>query len=168
MDRFIILSCVLLWLGPQAWAKKPQPPAISTCYGRICLTGLRWRPPNVWSDKPDSTIEGVLINQSTSALSFVNVAFALKSGANLFATATAIYDGELPPGGRWYFEATIFETDRRIFLTRSESVKLNFTVGRGTRDTHSFRETLRFDPLFSRANRSERKAWEKIHGKRQR
>jgi hypothetical protein len=168
MDRLIILSCALLWLGPQARAKKPEPPAISTCYGRIFLFGLRWRPPNAWFDKPDSTIEGVLINQSPSTLSLVRVAFALKSGANLFATTNAIYDGEVPPGGRWYFEATVFETDRRVFLTRSDSVELNFTVGRGTRNMKSFQETLHFDPLFSPANRSERKAWEKIHGKRQR
>jgi len=108
MDRLIILSCALLWLGPQAWAKKPVPPAISTCYGRICLTGLRWRPPSIWGDHPNQSIDGVLVNQSTATLSSVHVTFAIKSGANLAVTVTALFSGaEIPPGGRWYFVADI-------------------------------------------------------------
>jgi hypothetical protein len=169
MNRLIILGSALLCLGPQAWAKKPELPAISTCYGRICLTGLRWRPPSIWGDHPNQSIEGVLVNQSTATLSFVHVTFAIKSGANLAATATALFSGvEIPPGGRWYFVADIpLESSLLFFLTRSEAVELSCTARIGS-EHEDVRKTLPFEPLFSPFNRSERKAWEKIHGKRQR
>jgi hypothetical protein len=167
MDRLIILSCALLWLGPQNWAKKPELPAIFTCYGRICLTGLRWRPPSIWGDHPYQSIEGVLVNQSTATLSLVHVTFAIKSGANLAVTATGLFDGEIPPGGRWYFVADIvLESSRLIYLTRSEAVEQSCTARIGS-EREDVRKTLPFEPLFGPYSRSERKAWEKIHGKRQ-
>lgn len=168
MKRWIVLSfALLLWLEPRSWAKKPQPPAISVCYNRICIMGLRWRPPNILRDQPFQTIDGVLINQSDATLSNVDLAFALKSGANLAGTAHGIYSGDIPPGGRWYFEAKIFPPEGNVFFTRSDTVELDCGLQRGS-DWQPLHQTLHFDPLFSPGNRGERKTWESIYGKRQR
>jgi hypothetical protein len=168
MKRWIVLSfTLLLWLEPQSWAKKPQPPAISACYDRICIVNLRWRLPNILRDQPFQTIDGVLINQSDATMSLVHLGFALKSGLNLAGTAYGIYSGEIPPGGRWYFQAQILEPDSGIFLSRSDSVELDCWLQHGD-DGHRIQQTLHFDPLFSPGNRSEQKLWESIYGKRQR
>jgi len=45
----------------------------------------------------------------------VDLAFALISGSVLTGTATAIYLGQIPPGGRWFFRAQFVDYDGQIF-----------------------------------------------------
>jgi hypothetical protein len=167
MTRFITLSCALLWLGPQVWAKKPPLTPISVCYGQVCLNFLRWIPANDAFGQPFPTIEGVLVNNTTSTITSATLEFAVMSGMNLRDTARASSSFKIPPGGRWSFEAVIDELDQRVFLSRCETVEFRFTLaGRG--QTTDFEETLHFDPLFNPADRGAIKAWEKIHGRRER
>ncbi len=166
MTRFITLSCALLWLGPQTWAKKPQPTPISVCYGQICLNYLRWVPANGY-DRPFPTIEGILFNNTISNITSVSLDFQVLSGPNLKATASIAYFLPIPPGGRWYFVADVYETDRRFFLTKCETASFAVTL-EGRSQSASYKDTLHFDPLFNPADRAAIKAWEKVHGRRER
>jgi len=167
MNRHITLGCALLWLGPHAWAKKPPLPPINACYGPVCLEHLRWVPASSFFNKPYQTIEGILVNRSSFSLSLLHLTFNLMSGANVAKTVAAISDTDIQPGGRWYFVVEILPTDPRIFLTRSDTVEFSCTLRSGG-DWEEAKKTLHFDPLFSPGNRSERIAWEKLHGKRER
>jgi hypothetical protein len=166
MTRFITLSCALLWLGPQAWAKKPPLSPISVCYGQACLTFLRWIPANGYN-RPFPTIEGVLINNTASTITSTTLDFPVLSGLNLRATASVSYFLPIPPGGRWYFVADFDDSDHRFFLTKCETVSFELAFESRGQATH-FKETLHFEPLFNPADRGAIKAWEKIHGKRER
>src|SRR5262245_25407639 len=84
MNRFILAAgCALLFLAQPVPAKpKPKPPAISVCYGYLCLTNIRWR-------ESDSTttldaIEGVFENRSNVTVSNITLEFELISGRVLF------------------------------------------------------------------------------------
>jgi hypothetical protein len=166
MTRFITLSCALLWLGPQAWAKKPLPPPISVCYSQICLTSLRWIAGNGYN-RPFPTIEGILINNTTSTITMASLDFGVMSGLNLKAKASVAYFLPIPPGGRWHFVADFDDSDHRFFLTRCETVSFEVTLEGRSQTTRS-KETLYFEPLFNPADRGAIKEWEKIHGKRER
>jgi len=97
----------------------------------------------------------------------VDLAFALISGAVLTGTATAIYLGQIPPGGRWFFRAQFVDYDGQILVSKSETVLLSAFVNNGS-SPGWLKQNLQFDPVFSPINSGERKQWEKIHGKRQR
>jgi hypothetical protein len=160
-----VTGCALLFLAhPAHAAPKPKPPAISVCYGNLCLTDLSWRRPD--PGRSLAGIEGLVVNRSSVAISNVTLEFALISGAVLFGTAPASYAGEIPPGGRWFFSAVFIDFDGRNLVSKSESVSLSALVHGSSPGWLS--QTLQFDPLFNPINSGERKQWEKIHGKRQR
>jgi len=62
----------------------------------------------------------------------VDLAFALISGAVLTGTATAIYLGQIPPGGRWFFRAQFVDYDGQILVSKSETVLLSAFVNNGS------------------------------------
>ena len=168
MYRFTpLFGLALLWLAAPAHAKdKPNPPAISACYGKICITDLRWRKPTSFDRMSLPAIEGSLFNGSATPLRSLDVEFALKAGQFFIDTASASYGGELPPGGRWAFHAYLLLLDGRVPSRTSSMILSGFARSDGRLER--FANTLVFDPVFNPDNRSEIKQWEKVHGKRQR
>ena len=172
MFRFILIfGMALLSLGPPAIAKdKPKPPAISACYGKICLAKLRWGRPSMFDDTRSPYIEGTLVNGSNTPLRGAAVRFALQrgeSGKELMDTALAVYSDVIPPGGRWLFRAPFEHMINGRIVGRTESVSLETTIMR-RQGAEDIAPTLHFDPVFNPDDRGAIKRWEKIHGKRQR
>ena len=136
---------------------------VTECRYKILLNDLAISQP---CSPSDSRLRG--IEPAAVTVPLVQVTFAIKSGANLAVTASDLFSGEIPPGGRWYFVGKILlESNRLVYLTRSEAVELNCTARVGS-EHEDVRKTLSFEPLFGPFSRNERNAWEKIHGKRQR
>ena len=167
IDRsIIVLGLALLWLPSARSEPKPKPPAISACRGRICLTGLVWRKPTYYNTYSMPVIEGLFLNRSASAITNVKVEFALKSGEVLRGTAPAFFFSEIPPGGRWSFQAPFPGMVGTTTVTRIETAVVSFLQHTPDGDVR-VSGTMKFDPVFNPDLR-ERKAWEKLHGKRQR
>jgi len=164
MHRFTLAAGIALLCGPASAAPQtPLPPSISVCSGAICLDKLRWVRAEAGSP---SSISGLLINNSSTAtLSSVILQFNLSSGRVLVDTAVAFFGGEIPPGGRWYFNALVIDSQGNSLFTRTDSGRL---AGAATDETGArrFSVPLKFDPVFSPWNRQERKEWEAIHGRR--
>jgi len=142
---------------------KEKPMEISVCYSGICLNGLRWTRPDSFAGTTEPAVDGVLVNNSGATLSFPSVRFALEA-VDLLGTASANYSGAIPPGGRWHFHASFSAIIGGHFVMNIHTVELSYTEGGG----QGASEALEFDPLFGPAADGQRRAWEKIHGKRQR
>jgi hypothetical protein len=167
IDRFVIvLGFALLWL-PSAHAEpKPKPGAISACNSQYCIAGLVWRRPAYYNTYSMPHIEGLFVNRSEFQMSNVSVSFALKSGETLRGTAPAFYLSEIPPGGRWSFQAAFQEQVGTTVVTRTETAVVSYSL-HTPQGVINLKSNAKFDPVFN-LNLREWRAWEKIHGKRQR
>jgi hypothetical protein len=116
---------------------------------------------------PLPAVTGVLVNNSAATLTLLNLQFDLKSGDFLGNTAFALFNGQIPPGGRWAFSAIFTSFDGQRIVTRIDTGLLQCTA---IEDGASKRivQPVQFDPLFHPSNRKERKEWEKRYGPRQR
>ena len=167
IDRYIILiGLALLWLPSARSEPKPKPPAISACREGICITNLVWRRPTYYNTYSMPVIEGILVNRSAAAITTVSVELAMKSGGTLTGTAQAFYFSEIPPGGKWSFHASFQETVGTTTVTRTETAIVSF-IQRAAGGATNVRLGMKLDPVFN-PNLREWKAWEKVHGKRQR
>jgi hypothetical protein len=83
------------------------------------------------------------------------------------ATAFALFNGQIPPGGQWAFNAIFMSFDGQRIVTRIDTGLLQATVIENGASKR-IAQPLAFDPLFHPYNRKERKAWEKLYGPRQR
>src|SRR5581483_4575347 len=134
MYRFLlILGMALLWLDGPAFSKdKPKPPAISDCFGKICVTNLRWKRPNGF-DSFDPYIEGVLVNGTAALLRSPSLTFTLTAGNASLGTAGPVESPDVPSGGQWIFRARVPEMISARYPVRTESVAMQELVLRGSR-----------------------------------
>ena len=164
MLRFTFTALALLSTGLLFTAEaKDKPPQISVCAADICLTELRWTQPSSFLRTTEPAVDGVLVNTSGSAVSLSSLNFALEAGPALLGTAADYYSGVIPPAGGWHFHASFSDMIGGRFVMKIHAVQLAYTED-GVRHAG----TLEFDPLFAPVADWQRKAWEKIHGKRQR
>ena len=147
---------------------KEKPPQISVCYGGVCLTGLRWAQPDSFMGTTSPAVEGVLVNNSNITLRFLSLDFQLVSGSALVGTAVDSFSGIVPPGGQWRFHAAFAPVVGRSFVTVIASAVLSCTGFGADGARQRVSQQMDFDPLFAPFANAQRKAWEKIHGKRQR
>jgi len=165
MLRFTTFTALVLFstgLSFTAEAKE-KPPQISACAADVCLTELRWTLPDSFVGTTEPAVDGVLVNNSGATLSFPSVRFALEA-VDLLGTGSAYYSGAITPGGRWHFHASFSAVIGGRFVMNVHTVALSYTEDNGQRVSGA----LEFDPLFAPVADGQRKAWEKIHGKRQR
>jgi hypothetical protein len=168
MFRFTTMMIIaVLWLGmPASAIAKNSAPPISVCYGDVCLMDLRWSIPDGLFGNTSTAVSGTLVNGSSSALRTPGVNFTLHAGDTLVGTAADFFSGTVPPGGRWRFHAVFSESHGGRLVMSIHNVVVSYTAGEnGGRRTS---ETLDFDPLFAPYAWHQRRAWEKLHGKRQR
>jgi len=165
MLRFTTFTALaLLSIGLSFTAEaKDKPPQISVCAADICLTELRWTQPSSFLGTSEPAVDGVLVNTSGAHVSFSSLNFALEAGPALLGTAADSYSGAIPPGARWHFHASFSEMIGERFVLTIHAVQLSYTED-GVRHAG----ILEFDPLFGPLAYGQRRAWEKINGKRQR
>src|SRR4051812_38449803 len=167
MHRFILFTLLIAACGGSVQARpKPELPAISVCYGQVCLSELRWRNASAFGNSLPS-VEGVFVNNSNLTFTSLALQFDLKAGHDLRGSAVDSFTGRVPPGGRWLFHAFFENFDGSRFVTQIDSGVLD-AVALGGDVTRRFVQPLRFDPLFGPYYSKQRKEWEKIHGARQR
>lgn len=166
MLRFTTFTAMaLLAAGLLSTAEaKDKPPQITACSGNICLIALRWTRPDSFLGTTEPAVDGVLVNNSNETLFYSSLRFALESGPAVLDTAFATYAGAIPPGGQWHFHAEFLSMIGGRFVMTVHTVELSYTEDGGRRVSGA----LEFDPLFSPWADGQRRAWEKINGRRQR
>ena len=166
-----LFGTALLWLAGPAHAKdKPKPLAISACYGKMCITNLRWGRPSSFDGTYSPYLEGTLVNGSAATLRSPSLTFGLKAGSageDFIGTAIATYSGTLPTGARWVFRAEFPRVISGRYVGRTQSVILSSSLARNGGAEWLYR-TLAFTPFFHPDDSGSIKRCEKIHGKRER
>jgi hypothetical protein len=165
MHRITLIALLLAGSSLQA-EPKPKPPAISVCYGPVCLTELRWVSASSFGSSMPS-VQGVLVNNSKVALTSLSLQFDLKSGEDLGGSAVDFFMGQVPPGARWSFHAFFSGINGDRAVTRIQSGLLQGTAIKEDGNQRLV-QPVQFDPLFAPFNSRQRKEWEKIYGARQR